>query len=999
MSQTSSYRDDYAEEEKTLVTIDVFQGEEYRVQCSNVYDRSLFFHSAYRRAAEVVRHIHRANQIVAETDSQWRSAGDKESRCFDQIAAESWRDSTRDGKYPNNIVMFCADRGGGKSSALLTFGRALGDLQTTEKSKAFYELWGDELNACRFITLDIIDPTLMGPKDSFMRLLLSKMFVSFRKKLEKKRDRGEEEQETRQMKILSLFRTCHQYLDVLTGQKGKNEEFYDDLQQISEIGDSSNLRQKFQELLRLYLREMAGTPDSNEKHYLVIQIDDADLNTDCAYNMVEDLRKYCILPNIIVLMAVHIEQMQQIVEQHFADSFGTLLKHSRCDNEEERIMTVEHCRDMAMRYMDKVMPAGHQIHLPQIDQFIRNESARLTVRYWVRQRGEKTGGMGDRDALEYTITRENGREERVDGYQERLLRLVYEKTGIVLVKPATYLHNLLPQNMRELTHFLGFFSRLKDVDHAMSPANMCSILMQGSTKDEKEMQEKEKEVQRHLREINLLMGDGSGEISAMEKWMQRVPVSDARTQALAELQKREENLRELEEYFFNGWCTLRLEHKYNRQLVELRNAVATMKNSVAMGSSIVKKWKAGVEVRNRIPPLTERSYAQVQACLNDVFNHVLLEPDSAEKFRALYGVRFYYTLFLHREALSSLARVGNLSLLKRAMNYEAWSPWYRDLLENAEFGRFQVQPTALRKLLDDVKANRARETVWAVERGCIIRRNDYEAYPLNDGTARLLKRQDITVVYDLGIFLLNYACRDAGGMKEKELPIVDGLLQLLLNWDVQHQVEKADNFISRFDMGTRGKTEGESHTQLGVNDWSVDVMQMINGYLKEKTDGYLPFQWDVKDIEGMNYLDDLAFTNYDVACKYVGHIISAVEENWEKSDHIRRDSQNVENQKGLFENLITAVGDMHSTVDRLQSVKQYSESIRRFCDTWSDDIKNASDRIYELLSHFGEEEYRTPIKTAVDDYEKAWAKGAQQFQTLKVRQKWKKELETFINRK
>lgn len=994
MSQTSSYRDDYAEEEKTLVTIDVFQGEEYRVQCSNVYDRSLFFHSAYRRAAEVVRHIHRANQIVAETDSQWRSAGDKESRCFDQITAESWRDSTRDGKYPNNIVMFCADRGGGKSSALLTFGGALGDLQTTEKSKAFYELWGDELNACRFITLDIIDPTLMGPKDSFMRLLLSKMFVSFRKKLEKKRDRGEEEQETRQMKILSLFRTCHQYLDILTGQKGKDEEFYDDLQQIIEIGDSSNLRQKFQELLRLYLKEMAGTQGPNEKHYLVIQIDDADLNTDCAYNMVEDLRKYCILPNIIVLMAVHIEQMQQIVEQHFADSFGTLLKHSRCDNEEERIMTVEHCRDMAMRYMDKVMPAGHQIHLPQIDQFIRNESARLTVRYWVRQRGEKTGGMGDRDALEYTITRENGREERVDGYQERLLRLVYEKTGIVLVKPATYLHNLLPQNMRELTHFLGFFSRLKDVDHAMSPANMCSILMQGSTKDEKEMQEKEKEVQRHLREINLLMGDGSGEISAMEKWMQRVPVSDARTQALAELQKREENLRELEEYFFNGWCTLRLEHKYNRQLVELRNAVATMKNSVAMGSSIVKKWKAGVEVRNRIPPLTERSYAQVQACLNDVFNHVLLEPDSAEKFRALYGVRFYYTLFLHREALSSLARVGNLSLLKRAMNYEAWSPWYRDLIENAEFGRFQVQTTALRKLLDDVKANRARENTWAIEWGCIIRRNNYEAYPLNDGTARLLKRQDITVVYDLGIFLLNYVCRDAGEMKDKELPIVDGLLQLLLNWDVQHQVEKADNFISRYEQGSRGQTEGESKPNLGLGNWSVDVMQMISGYLKEKTDGYLPFQWDVKDIEGMNYLDDLAFTNYDVACEYVGHIISAVEGSWEKSDYIRK--ENEKNREEFFAKLTRAVGDMSPTVLKLQGIRQYSESIRDFCDTWNTEIMDAINRIYELLSHFGEEEYRTPIETAVDDYEKAWAKGTQQFQNLKGQQKWKEELKTFI---
>lgn len=991
MSQTSSYRDDYAEGKKPLVTIDVFQGEEYRVQCSNVYDRSLFFHSAYRRAAEVVRHIHRANQIVAETDSQWRSTGDKESRCFDQIAAESWRDSTRDGKYPNNIVMFCADRGGGKSSALLTFGRALGDLQTTEKSKAFYELWGDELNACRFITLDIIDPTLMGPKDSFMRLLLSKMFVSFRKKLEKKRDRGEEEQETRQMKILSLFRTCHQYLDVLTGQKGKNEEFYDDLQQISEIGDSSNLRQKFQELLRLYLREMAGTPDSNEKHYLVIQIDDADLNTDCAYNMVEDLRKYCILPNIIVLMAVHIEQMQQIVEQHFADSFGTLLKHSRCDNEEERIMTVEHCRDMAMRYMDKVMPAGHQIHLPQIDQFIRNESARLTVRYWVRQRGEKTGGMGDRDALEYTITRENGREERVDGYQERLLRLVYEKTGIVLVKPATYLHNLLPQNMRELTHFLGFFSRLKDVDHAMSPANMCSILMQGSTKDEKEMQEKEKEVQRHLREINLLMGDGSGEISAMEKWMQRVPVSDARTQALAELQKREENLRELEEYFFNGWCTLRLEHKYNRQLVELRNAVATMKNSVAMGSSIVKKWKAGVEVRNRIPPLTERSYAQVQACLNDVFNHVLLEPDSAEKFRALYGVRFYYTLFLNREALGSLARVGNLSLLKRAMNYEAWSPWYRDLLENAEFGRFQVQTTALRKLLDDVKANRARETVWAVERGCIIRRNDYEAYPLNDGTARLLKRQDITVVYDLGIFLLNYACRDAGGMKEKELPIVDGLLQLLLNWDVQHQVEKADNFISRYEQGSRGQTEGESKPNLGLGNWSADVMQMINGYLKEKTDGYLPFQWGVKDIEGMGYLDDLAFTNYEVACRYVSAILGELKNKSDAWAMERVRGENPEAVKNMFDKMVGATTEVDALMKMLQSAASYSKLIRHFYDMWQKNVMDIIRGIPELL-----QQHQNNIQEIGVMFGHGWELWSRLLKTMQREETWKKDLVDFI---
>lgn len=994
MSQTSGYRVSGVEEEKPLVAIDVIQGEEYRVQSSDAYDKNLFFHSAYRKAAEVVRHIHRANQIVAETYFQWGGTGGGESRCSDQIAAESWWDSTRDGKYPNNIVMFCANRGGGKSSALLTFGRALGGLHRAQEAEGYDELWGKELKACRFVTLDIIDPTLMGPEDSFMRLLLSKMFVSFRKKLEKTTDRGGEEQENRHMKMLSLFRTCHQYLDILTGQKGKNEEFYDDLQQISEIGDSSNLRQKFQELLRLYLKEMAGTPGPNEKHYLVIQIDDADLNTDCAYNMVEDLRKYCILPNIIVLMAVHIEQMQQIVEQHFASSFGTLLNHSRCDNKEERIMTVEHCREMAMRYMDKVMPAGHQIHLPQIDQFIRNESARLTLRYWVRQLDSVTGRVCQKDALEFYITKENGKEERVDGYQERLLRLVYEKTGIVLVKPATYLHNLLPHNMRELTHFLGFFSRLKDVDHAMSPANMCSILMQGSTRDEKEMQEKEKEAQRHRRERDQQVGNGSGEISSMEPWMQRLPASEARSQALAELKKREENLRELEEYFFNGWCALRLEHKYNRRLLELRNAVATMKNSVTM-ESFVKKWEA-VGTRYRIPPLTERSYAQVQACLNDIFNHVLLEPDSAEKFRALYGVRFYYTLFLHREALSSLARVGNLSLLKRVMNYEAWSPWYGDLAEYGGFGRFQVGVPALVKMMDSGTIDRARETKWAMEQGCIIRRNGYEAYPLNDGTSRLLKRQDITVVYDLGIFLLNYVCRGAGEKKGTERSIVNGLLQLMINWDVQHQVEKADNFISKFKQGNRGATEGKSNPNLGLGSWSADVMRMINGYLKEKTDGYLPFEWIIGDIPDMKDLDVLAFTNFEVARQYVGNILDELEAEWEKSDHIRKENENVENREEFFSKLIRVAGEMSPTVLRLQSIRQYSESIRDFCDTWSTEIMDALNRIYELLPRFGEEEYQTLIETAVDDYEKAWEKGAQQFQTLKHQQKWQEELKAFI---
>lgn len=972
-------------EDKPLVAIEIGYGEEFRVQCGDVYNKDLFFHSSYQKAAKIVEEIHRANQKV-------------DHGCGYSI---------RDGMYANNILMFCANRGGGKTSALLTFGKAL---RAADKGNDIEKnFWGEELCHCHFALLDVIDPTLMGPQDSFMRLLLSKMYVQFRNKQREKQNESRLgcdktwNGKNREQKILELFRKCHRYLDVLTGRSKEDTEYYDDLQLISEIGDSSTLRTEFQKLVECYLAEMTGIHEKKEQVYLVVQIDDADLNTDCAYNMIEDIRKYCMLPNILVLMAVHMEQMQQIVEQHFVGSFDLLLKQARSAESKDDVMSMRDCREMAVRYMDKVMPAGHQIHLPQVDWFIRNESARLTVRHVEKIERQEGGnyGSGRKDWLEFPLRK--GEQRIVEGYQERLLRLIYNKTGIALIKPMTYLHNFVPRNMRELTHFLGFFSRLEDVDHSLSPAALCRILH----REDKQAEERDESIQadkvqnrEEAKGFSRTNVEGkrtdNTEISNNQKTEVEQPLVE---QARAELKKREHNLQELEQYFFDGWCKLRLGHKYNVLMEELRDAVSTMKNAV------VQEWCGRLwekmDESNRKPGLTKRSYARVQEQLERVFELVLQERDPDEKFQLLYGIRLYYTIFLYREILASIARDGNMSMVKRVVNYEAWSPLYANLTEDSQFGRFQVHVPALVRLLngEGVSVGESYNVRDSIARLCIVQTGEYEVYPVDFKNWTMTKRPNCTVVYDLGIFLLDYIGQTAQ-FKDSEIPVVDCLLQLLFNWDVQHQAKKIKFLSAQLD-GTTTQKPKVRYSVPGLKEWSINLLLAMDRCIQEATEDYLPCQWYLGEVEPKNLANDLLFTNYEVACNYVGKILDGMKQQLNSGElydpnaemNLTTDSEEIRKQ---LESAISARSSLNEWNILLQSVVPYSLSIHRLCDAWSNKVMKSVNQLSELLPSIGDENYRERITQEIQTFDEEWTAWMKEWNDFCADAKWQEELKAFI---
>ena len=409
--------------------IEVRHGDEYCTKISEIYDENAFFYEIYGKAAQGMQDIVRATGTFhhgsgSEDEGRSRPDGDNRSRAS---GAMKRGDLAR---YPNNFIAFCAGRGQGKTSAMISFSKALQNLGEGKKQKDF---WKEGFDKNVFYVLDPIDPTMMSREDSILRIVISRMFECYDREEQRRRNRHNFSMEN-EPELLKEFRQCYRSLDVL--QKGRDlQDCYDDLEYLAELGDSSHMKETFQRLVSRFLDMLFQGQNGKSHQFLVIQIDDADLNASNAYRIVEELRKYCVVPNVIILMATDLEQLELTVEKHFIEELEMLCKYKKGDR-----TVLEHCHKMMERYLDKLIPGARQIHLPLIDHFIKEHENELELCYY-DERGRSHSG----------------------DYQDVLMQMIYKKTGLVLMKPSDYLHNLLPKSMRELTHMLAFLSDLEDI--------------------------------------------------------------------------------------------------------------------------------------------------------------------------------------------------------------------------------------------------------------------------------------------------------------------------------------------------------------------------------------------------------------------------------------------------------------------------------------------------------------------------------------------------------
>ncbi|MCT4643661.1 MAG: hypothetical protein N4A74_01645 [Carboxylicivirga sp.] len=376
-------------------TLKIDLNEEYKIKIEKPEElNNSFFRDIYLKAAQAT------NDIVKESKENL----DKREKVFLDQHQEY-----------NNIIAFVGERGTGKSSAMITFAEALLAINESKKNELFI---GDELSLLRkqhYEALEVIDPSLFEKGENIFEVVLAQMFSKFERYL---KDNRNDHKPDEKRKVLELFEKVYQNLQTIR----KNGDKYDGeaLETLSKLACGANLRQNFRELIKLFLKYIAP---ENQSSFLIIPIDDFDLNVSAVTEMTEQIRKYLMIPNVVILMAANLDQLGEAIYKKCALDFHFLKKQNALKEDPKSI---------AERYISKLIPERRRIFLPAI----RIESNVLLLDY----------------------------NNKVDTIQKLILDEIYLKTGIILTSNSAEPHLIIPESIRELKYFLSFLVTLPYVD-------------------------------------------------------------------------------------------------------------------------------------------------------------------------------------------------------------------------------------------------------------------------------------------------------------------------------------------------------------------------------------------------------------------------------------------------------------------------------------------------------------------------------------------------------
>lgn len=307
----------------------------------------------------------------------------------------------------SNIFVFAGERGAGKTSCMLSVAEMLPECRKDKaKNKSFH-------------CAPLIDPSFFDSKNNILEILLGKFFAEFEKDIKKEYQVRDEQYPSKKNHLLKMFecvRSCVSHLSVQANQ-------IDIIDQLPELAASMELSSLFKELIDAYL-EYFG------KEVLVIPIDDIDLHSSQANVMAEQIRKYLMHSNVIVLIALKVEQLQLIKEKDFINQFSNLIEKGR--------VNIADIIDMSSKYLTKLIPLNHRIYLPTMETIDDVELVLMNNR-------EEKKVIQKGSSVKYTVT-----------------ALIFRKCRYLFYHTKGTTSPIVPRNLRELRHLIGMLASMTD---------------------------------------------------------------------------------------------------------------------------------------------------------------------------------------------------------------------------------------------------------------------------------------------------------------------------------------------------------------------------------------------------------------------------------------------------------------------------------------------------------------------------------------------------------
>lgn len=300
----------------------------------------------------------------------------------------------------NNIFAFIGERGAGKTSCMLSVANEL----TNKSENSFLDNY-QEVNDYAFHKLSLIDPSFFDEKHGIIAEILASLYHEYR--VTEKPINSLERTE-----ILGKFADLQKDFNCLLASDA--EKPHDDLEQLVSLSAAVNLRANFGELVTMFMKYI-GKPEGK----LIVMIDDIDLHTNQATIMVEQIRKYLVQPNVIILLAIKLDQLAMLKRQQYTMEYKELLEKGKVS---EGVID-----EMVERYLTKLIPFDQRIFMPTAQEFL---------------------GWG------LSVKSIQGETEDFISVRMAIPELIFRKTRYLFYNTALKTSYIVPRNLRELRSLL-----------------------------------------------------------------------------------------------------------------------------------------------------------------------------------------------------------------------------------------------------------------------------------------------------------------------------------------------------------------------------------------------------------------------------------------------------------------------------------------------------------------------------------------------------------------
>lgn len=343
-----------------------------------------------------------------------------------------------DKEYLNNIISFSGDRGSGKTTAMKTFSYAL-----CKNTKS--DFFKNEIGNVNFCLVKAIDPSNFESIHNVLSILVSRMFKEFEKMYQEDVDAMNGDL---RYSLLDNFQKVYRNLAALYNVKKYEDNEYEyegDVQKLSNIASNTRLKVHLYNLVEEYLK-------LKKSDFLVVMIDDLDLNIRDAYRIAEEVRKYLSIPNIIIIMAIRVEQLSYCVKKEFLKIFNPLM--SKSNKYEGEVV------DMTNKYLNKLIPEYRRIAMPNLKIISNNNQDLITIEYEYSNQNMTNDLSSSDSTIEMTI-----------------LKNIFELTGIVFLHNENKTHAIVPATLRELVTLYDYLGRMKSHQYAENISILKDYIM------------------------------------------------------------------------------------------------------------------------------------------------------------------------------------------------------------------------------------------------------------------------------------------------------------------------------------------------------------------------------------------------------------------------------------------------------------------------------------------------------------------------------------------